>query len=318
MEIRKRGGAFINDTNPPAKDNIVLFPKTLDFYQIQLTVMLESERYGEAMELLRFLLQCQGQEERHIDEWQALLEWLETAFPHYIEGEDNEQSHLDKEIELDEEELTRLKVMGKLAEDADYANKLLYKVMHEALSEQTMLALEHLSYLNGEDIDRSLTEWLQTRAMHPLLQYRVLQTLHKRGMQGCVIFVRGQEQVEVEIENVPLKDSDFPLVVHDIVDRVAQHTEVQEPTLYYFAQELWIQFIKAAYGTNVYQSLLIEEDLVMDIWAAALHQTVSESLTGSRNEEETRAMYGITENIRFQFEQAYRALKQFISEGLSD
>jgi hypothetical protein len=135
-------------------------------------------------------------------------------------------------------------------------------------------------------------------------------------MQGCVTFVRGQEQVEVEIENVPLKDSDFPLVVHDIVDRVAQQTEVQEPTLYYFAQELWIQFIKGAYGTNVYQSLLIEEDLVMDIWAAALHQTVSESLTGSRNEEETRAMYGITENIRFQFEQAYRTLKQFISEGL--
>ncbi len=280
--------------------------------------MLESERYGEAMELLRFLLQCQGQEERHVDEWQALLEWLETAFPQYIEGEDNEQAYMDKEVDLDEDQLTRIRVQAKLAEDADYAKKLLHKVMHEPLSEQTMLALEQLSYLNGEDIDRSLTEWLQNREMHPLLQYRVLQTLHKRGMQGCVIFKRGQEQVEVEIEHVPLKDSDFPLCIQDIADRVAQHTEVQEPTLYYFAQELWIQFIKVAYGTNVYQSLLIEDDLVLDIWAAALHQIVSESLTGSRNEEETRAMYGITEHIRFQFEQAYRTLKQFISEGISD
>lgn len=296
----------------------MLFPKTLDYYQIQLTVMLESERYGEAMELLRFLLQCQGQEERHVDEWQALLEWLETAFPQYIEGEANEQMHMDKEVDLDEDDLTRIRVQGKLAEDAEYANKLLHTVMHEPMSEQTMLALEQLSYLKGEVIDQGLTEWLQTREMHPLLQYRVLQTLHKRGMQGSVTFLRGQEQVEVEVDHVPLKDSDFPIVVQHIVDRVAQHTEVQEPTLYYFAQELWIQFIKAVYGTKVYQSLLIDEDLALDIWAASLHQIVSESLTGSRNEEETRAMYGITEHIRFRFEQAYRTLKQFISAGITD
>lgn len=281
--------------------------------------MLESERYGEAMDLLRFLLQCQGQEERHVDEWQALLEWLETAFPQYISGEDNEHSPMDKDDDFDEEDLTRLRVQGKLAEDAEYANKLLHTVMHEPLSEQTMLALEQLSYLNGDLIDEALTKWLQNTEMHPLLQYRVLQTLHKRGMLGYVSFMRGQEQVEVEIDNVPLKDSDFPIVVQHIVDRVAQHTEVQEPTLYYFAQELWIQFIKAIYGTSIYQSLLIvEEDLDLDIWAAALHQIVSESLTGDRNEEETRAMYGITENIRFQFEQVYRTLRQFISDGVAD
>ena len=281
--------------------------------------MLESERYGEAMDLLRFLLQCQGQEERHVDEWQALLEWLETAFPQYITGEANEHSPMDKDDDFDEEDLTRLRVQGKLAEDAEYANKLLHTVMHEPLSEQTMLALEQLSYLNGDLIDEALTKWLQNTEMHPLLQYRVLQTLHKRGMLGYVTFMRGQEQVEVEIDNVPLKDSDFPIVVQHIVDRVAQHTEVQEPTLYYFAQELWIQFIKAIYGTSIYQSLLIvEEDLDLDIWAAALHQIVSESLTGDRNEEETRAMYGITENIRFQFEQVYRTLRQFISDGVGD
>lgn len=279
--------------------------------------MLESEQYGEAMDLLRFLLQCQGQEERHVDEWQALLEWLETAFPQYITGEAN--SPMDKDDDFDEEDLTRLRIQGKLAEDAEYANKLLHTVMHESLSEQTMLALEQLSYLKGDLIDEALTKWLQNTEMHPLLQYRVLQTLHKRGMQGYVTFVRGQEQVEVEIDNVPLKDSDFPIVVQHIVDRVAQHTEVQEPTLYYFAQELWIQFIKAIYGTSIYQSLLmVEEDLDLDIWAAALHQIVSESLTGDRNEEETRAMYGITENIRFQFEQVYRTLRQFISDGVAN
>lgn len=34
----------------------------------------------------------------------------------------------------------------------------------------------------------------------------------------------------------------------------------------------------------------------------ALHQFVSESLNGTRQEEETRGMYGITDGMRFQFE----------------
>ena len=77
-----RGGAPIKESTTPETEhnnNIVLFPKTLDYYQIQLTVMLENERYGEAMKLLHFLLQCQGQEERHYDEWQALLDGFRSS-----------------------------------------------------------------------------------------------------------------------------------------------------------------------------------------------------------------------------------------------
>ncbi|MHA0857039.1 hypothetical protein [Paenibacillus sp. CMAA1364] len=306
----------MNNMHSSDKDNLFLFPKTLDYYQIQLTVMLESEQYKEAMNLLRFLLQCQGQEERHLDEWHALLEWLETAFPQYMSDDDHlDLTSIEHEGELDEEHLARRNAQFKHAEDADYANKLLRVVKDEVLSEQTMLALGQLSYLQGEDIDLELVDWLQHNTLHPLLQFQVLQTLHKRGMHGMVTFTRGQEQVEIDIEAIPIQDSGFPVNIQQIVDRVAEYTEIQEPTLYYFAQELWFQFIKVIYGTNVYLSMLTEEDLVMDIWAAALHQNVSESLTGSRNEEDTRAIYGITENYRFQFEQAYRVLNQFVTEG---
>ncbi|MNP18867.1 hypothetical protein D3C76_1113660 [compost metagenome] len=224
---------------------------------------------------------------------------------------------MENEVELEEEDLARRSVQGKSAEDAEYAIKLLSVVMEEALSEQTMLALEQLSYLKGDSIDKALVDWLQTEEIHPLLQYRVLQTLHKRGMQGSITFMRGKEQIEVDIESIPIKDSDFPITVQQIVERVAQYTEVQEPTLFYFAQELWSQFIRAIYGSEIYLSILTEDDLVLDIWAAALHQMVSESLTGSRNEEETRAIYGITENVRFRFEQAYRVMKHFVSSGVA-
>lgn len=279
--------------------------------------MLENERYGEAMELLRFLLQCQGQDERHYEEWQALLEWLEAAFPQYIHGDDSDIDSADED-EPDENEMKRLNVLAKVADDQDYAVKLLRTAMEEPLSEQTMLALEQLSYLEGPEMDGELVNWLQNRELHPLLQFRVMQTLRKRGMQGTIRFVRGQERVDVDVESVPLSQDAFPSQVTKVTERVAGQTEVQEPTLFYFAQELWSQFIMAIYGTEDYWSILEENDTTIDIWSAALHQTVTESLTGSRNEEELRAMYGITDTMRFRFEQAYRTMKQFVSAGMQD
>ncbi|WP_435874311.1 hypothetical protein [Paenibacillus vandeheii] len=314
-----RGGAPIKESTTPEtahSNNIVLFPKTLDYYQIQLTVMLENERYGEAMDLLRFLLQCQGQEERHYDEWRALLEWLQAAFPHY--GEDLPETHEDRgeEEEISEEDMARQHARSKLEQDDGYADKLLRTVMEEPLSDQTMLALEQLAYLDRPEIDDSLTSWLKDKTLHPLLQFRVLQTLRRRGVQGMIAFTRGEEPVEVEIDTVPLRPEDFPLQIVQILERVADQTEVHEPTLFYFAQELWIQYVMAVYGTRDYMSMLEENDSMTDIWAAALHMTVADSLGGSHDEEDTRSMYAVTGAMRFRLEQAYRSMKQFVSAGL--
>ncbi|WP_426252849.1 hypothetical protein [Paenibacillus pabuli] len=277
--------------------------------------MLENERYGEAMDLLRFLLQCQGQEERHYDEWRALLEWLEAAFPHY--GEDSPVVHEEREEDyVSEEDMARQHARSKLEQDDGYADKLLRTVMEEPLSEQTMLALEQLAYLDRPEIDDSLTGWLKDKTLHPLLQFRVLQTLRRRGVQGVIAFTRGEEPVEVEIDTVPLRPEDFPLQIVQILERVADQTEVHEPTLFYFAQELWIQYVMAVYGTRDYMSMLEENDFMTDIWAAALHMTVADSLGGSHDEEDTRSMYAVTGAMRFRLEQAYRSMKQFVSAGL--
>lgn len=256
--FRKRGGAPIKEsTTPETEQNnkIVLFPKTLDYYQIQLTVMLENERYGEAMDLLRFLLQCQGQEERHYDEWRALLEWLQAAFPQYEESE-MQTIREEEEEDISEEEMARQHAKSKLAQDDGYADKLLGTVMEGPLSEQTMLALEQLAFLDVPKVDEELIRWLQTKVLHPLLQFRVMQTLRRRGVQDIIHFTRGDEEVEVDIANVPLKPEEFPLQIVQILERVADQTEVHEPTLFYFAQELWIQYVMAVYGTRDYQSML--------------------------------------------------------------
>lgn len=279
--------------------------------------MLENERYGEAMELLRFLLQCQGQNERSYEEWQALLEWLEAAFPSSIFSPSGEQE-ADGESDEDEAEMKRRMAQDKLSQDAGYADKLLDTVMNGPLTEQTVLALEQLAYLDRPEIDSALAGWLKEKPLHPLLQFRVLQTLRRREMSGVITLPRGTETVEIDVDKVPLSHSEFPEAVLQILDRVAEKTEVHEPTLFYFAQELWTQFVMAIYGTKDYRSLLEDEESTLDIWAAALHDIVSESLKGSSDEEEIRSYYGITDTMRFRYEQAYRSLKQFVSAGVED
>lgn len=321
--FRNRGGAPIKESTTPENSHnnkIVLFPKTLDYYQIQLTVMLENERYSEAMELLRFLLQCQGQEECHYDEWRALLEWLQAAFPQYeameMPASRTAEPEQDDEEDVSEEDMARQHARLKLAQDDGYAEKLLRTVMEGPLSEQTMLALEQLAFLDVAKVDEELVRWLQTKSLHPLLQFRVLQTLRRRGMQDIIQFTRGEEEVEIDVAAVPLKPEEFPLPIVQILERVADQTEVHEPTLFYFAQELWIQYVMAVYGTRDYHSMLEENDAMADIWAAALHMTVADSLGGSHDEENTRSMYAVTGAMRFRLEQAYRSMKQFVSAGL--
>nr|WP_025697029.1 hypothetical protein [Paenibacillus forsythiae] len=272
--------------------------------------MLESERYGEAAELLRFLLQCQGQEERHYEEWQSLLDWLEAAFPYALKDKHINELQVHDE-DIGEQEMARRLAENKLQEDPEYAGKLLHRVMHEPLSEGTLLALEQLSHFEGEEVDYALTDWVQNPGIHPILQFRTLQTLRRRGVQGAVELKRGQQSIVVEIDNVPLQKNEFPPQIAEVLERVAEQTETHEPALHYFAQELWEQFIMSIYGSEAYYSILTGEDGILDLWAGALHQTVSETLNGTRNEEETRVMYGITDSMRFQFEQAYRMLNGF-------
>ncbi|WP_106768534.1 hypothetical protein [Paenibacillus faecalis] len=276
--------------------------------------MLENERYGEAKELLQFLLQCQGQNERNYEEWQALLEWLEAAFP--SSAPDSDESG--NESVEDEASMARRMAQDKLAQDAGYADKLLDTVMNGPLTEQTVLALEQLAYLDHPEVDAALTGWLKDQPLHPLFQFRVLQTLRRREMSGLVTIQRDEEIVEIEIEHVPLSHNEFPDAIMKILERVAEKTEIHEPTLYYFAQELWTQFVMAIYGTATYRSMLDGEESTMDIWAAALHDIVSESLKGNRKEEEIRSYYGITDTMRFKYEGAYRSLKQFVSADVDD
>lgn len=292
---------------------MVLFPKTLDYYQIQLTRMLETEHYGEAKSLLAFLLKCGGEAEKHHTEWETLLGWLEAAFPDAhgdgfaIEGYDEEEAE-------DAEETLQRRLSDRSVQDADYIPKLLSKLSEGEDPEQQLLSLGQLFYLEHPEIEPSIRDWLQESEHHPTVQFRALQLLRKQGAEGPVLLWREGETLSLDPDTTPMRFEDFPTAIQNVLVRVRQAADVSDPTLAYFAEEMWKECVQSAYGTSVYKQMAEDDDGATDLWAAALHQFLVEKLHGMGGDESIREQYGITDGLRFRYEQALRWLRQYAGD----
>lgn len=293
------------------RDKVVLFPKTLDYYQIRLTQLLETEQYYEAKSLLLFLLQCGGEAERHHTEWHALLGWLEAAFPEAPGTADSSRRTYEEDHEdLTETEWARRHAEDRSAQDPRYVAGLLETLLASEDTQQQLLILGQLRLLKHPDIERALREWLEAGDRHPSVQFVALQALRNQDATGTVVIRRDGETAELDISDVPLSFSEFPPVVQAVLERVRQAAEISDPSLTYFAEELWKECVQASYGTAVYKSM-VEDSASAGIWAAALHQILQEKLHGLQDDEEVRTRYEIADEERFRYEQALRWLRTF-------
>ncbi|WP_227872041.1 hypothetical protein [Paenibacillus albus] len=300
------------NTQGDNKENVYLFPNMLDQYQNQLTRMLESERYGEAKELLRFLLNCQGEEKRHYEEWNNLLTWLDIAFPAYeTTGNDIHTLADGSDDDVDEEALRR-DVLSSGNYDEAFVQQVLYIMQHHPVADQQILALERAAYLQHPLVEQTIVSWLTSAEVHPALQFKALQSLKKLGTVGAIELERLGETVELDIEATPLSMDDFPPVVIRVVERVESVTEVIDASLPHFARELWKECLQCLYGTAAYTRLLNDDDDTVDCYSAALHQVLELSLYGRVDDDDVRDAYGITDALRFRYEQACRSLRQIV------
>ena len=279
----------------------------LDQYQNQLTRMLEAEQYGEAKELLRFLLLCQGEEKHHYEEWENLLSWLDMAFPTY------ESSGAGGSLEADDDEMEasfRKEALIPGQYDESYVQQVLYIIQNHPVADQQILALERAAHLEHPAVNETLINWLTSRDLHPALQFKALQCLKKRGVTGEIQLERLGEPVVLDIEQTPLSMDEFPQVVLRVVERVELVTEVIDSSMPHFAKELWKDCLQCLYGTLAYNRLLKDDDDSVDCFAGALHQVLELSVYGRVNDDDVRDTYGITDTLRFRYEQACRSLRQ--------
>ncbi|MEK3882658.1 hypothetical protein [Paenibacillus sp. PL2-23] len=275
----------------------------LDQYQIQLTRMLEAEQYREAKNLLRFLLQCQGQEKRHYEEWESLLGWLDMAFPGGDEAEAEPADGSDDETALREQ------LLRPPNQDEAYISQVMYIMQHHPMMDQQLLALERAAYIEDDGVSDLIVEWLEGTTVHPIVQFKALQCLRRRGVAGTIDLDRLDERVTLDIEQTPLSMEGFPEPIGRIQERTESVAEVDDPTLPHFARELWKESLQFLYGTSAYRWMLDESEETVDCFAAALHLTLHLTVYGSANDDDIRETYGITDSMRFRYEQACRTLR---------
>jgi len=299
-----------NDRREP-RDNVILFPKTVDYYQIQLTRMLETERYAEAVELLRFLLSVDSGDPRNAQEWEALLSWMQSMLP----GTEFDPSLTDDTLaseEPTEEKLLRESVDRKQLADNDYVNRLLEMIRQGNSMEKIMLALGQLAYVNHPEVTQALLNWVKDGQLHPYILFHALQALRRRGAKG-VLAIRHQDgETEVNIEDTPLTLAEHPEPLLAVLHRVQDKSEVVDPTLAYFAEQSWNDFLSFIYASPLYLRLAGLDAAGLDVWAAALHRTLGELIHGGEESGDYREMYAITDEYLLEWKQAGQILDSFV------
>lgn len=284
--------------------NVYLLPHTIDYYQRELTRLLELERYEEAANLLRFLMGCKG-EQAPKEEWQALLDWLITIFP--------ETGRLpeDAEEEASEEEILRSHLMEKAEKDPSYVSRLLSVFRQSDAAEKQFLALEQLRYLDHPNIDQVLLEWLDGRILPPSLQFKAMQILKRRGAAGMVRLYKNGETFVENLAEVPAATEEFPLPFREILDRVLRVSGRNDPIIVPFAEQTWEEFMAYAYGTDIYRSILIEPPEAWDAWAGAFHSMLMMTAHGTAAEDEIREWYGYKDSLKQSWKKAGEVFREF-------
>ncbi|TXK84693.1 hypothetical protein FU659_07655 [Paenibacillus sp. N3.4] len=290
-------------------NNLILFPKTEQYYEGELTRFLQTEQYSDALQLLTFLLQFPNVDTHKAEQWEALLHWLQTMNPESMFP----SSPLSEEDQEEEADLLRQYIQEKTADDGAFVLKLL-TMLREGNLEQQVNALEQLAFVEQTKASREVKEWLCEKPRHPHLQFKALQALKQMGEFGFIEYPKNGQMIAVEIEETPLCTEDFPAPIRDMIRRVGDISEISQPDFVYFAEQTWREFLAYAYGTSIYTDLLKAEDGAVDVWASALHAVLQEKLFGTVNREELLDTYGIVDSMTLQWKRAQLVLQAFIKQ----
>ncbi|MFC5447296.1 hypothetical protein [Paenibacillus aestuarii] len=292
-------------------NNLILFPKTEQFYEEELTRFLQREQYTDAAQLLTFLLQFPHTDVNKSSQWEALLNWLHTMNPEIVFG--STPAAEDGRDEEKEEDLLRQFIQDKTSDDAAYIDKLL-DMLKAGNLEQQVGALEQLAFVELPVACLTVRQWVSERPRHPHLQFKALQTLRQMGERGIVELPKNGKKIPLDIEETPLGPEDFPAQIRDMIRRVGEISEMSQPDFVFFAEQTWQEFLAYAYGTSVYTELLKPEEGAVDIWASALHAALQERMFGMVDREELLDTYGIVDSMTLQWRRAYSTLQTFIQQ----
>lgn len=278
--------------------------------------MLENERYAEAADTLRFLLNCQNGDEQYKEEWGSLLRWLTESFPELAEGRKSGNGN-DEETDT-EAGLLKRHVRAKAAADDRFADKLLDMLDPVLPLDKQLLALEQLIHVDHSAIGSRLRRWITDTRAHPLVQFRGLQVLRTIGETGTVDIRKLGQTITISLSSVPLHYEQFPAPIRAVSVRVRAVLESREPGVADYAESVWRELLPFVYGTSIYEGMLEADDDGLLIWAAALHQSADETMRGVSDNGGIMELYGLTEEELKPYQKAQQVIKLFTAVASSD
>ncbi len=285
------------------KEKIILFPTAIDHYQVQLIYYLETERYSEAFSLLKYLEQF-SVDEQTSKEWHVLMTWLRGTI-------DESDTHLQHE-EWSEEQIFQQIVQDKMQQEEAYTSKLLDTLMHTSYMEKQLLALEQLTVIEHPEINRLIINWLTSKVIHPLVQFKALQVLKNRGQKGVMKLYKNGQYVECLIEQTPLQFNQFPLPIRRVLNKVIDVSETRYASIGFFAEELWNDFISHNYATSIYYKMANDTEQRINVWASVLHHVVLETLQMTIDYNDFILLYGINPENDEMWRKSYILIKNFV------
>ena len=293
--------------------NVILFPPMIEQIQREIIEYLEQEFYGKAINLLEFAIRCQIDDRHTSNQWMKLLHGLKQQFPNA-----EKQSEMpDEEETFDEQQWLRHHVMHKINRDQQYLDRLMDTFEH-ALPAQQLQLLPQLAMSDAPMFMEKMKLMLQERTYHPMVRFRMLQTLCKLGVTGHIQFTQLNEQITLEIANTPLNLQQFPAPLLQIYDRVRVVLESEDLTLMQFAEQTWEDFLSLVYGTSLYGNLLHLQLYGINIWAAALHAFVAQTIYGNKELIAISQYYALTPQHASDWQQAFDYFQAtFAQSGVS-
>lgn len=295
-------------TIPQQHDNVILFPKTIDYYRQQVTSLLESEQYGETVKLLNKLIEAKMGDLHVRREWSDLLSYLHMMFPDGQPPED--------EDEVTEEQLLQTHVSAKYKDNDESIERLLHIFAQPDQLERQIVVLDQLRYLRHPKVGRVIRRWLEEEHLPASIQFKGLQLLKQIGDTGFMALSKDNDLYIVAIEDTPLSSDEWPQAILAVIERLQTGSHQSQPELANFAEQIWRDFVTYAYGTALYTALIqLDAPGQIDTWAASLHYEVAQLLQGDVNPSDIFEIYGITEDMGQLFTEATIILHRFMQNG---
>lgn len=287
-------------------------PKTIEYYETQLTEFLMSERYEQAAEVLRLLQHASGVDAGKRQQWAEMLTWMEMMFPELLFHSGASDSDDQK---FSEEELRYQTLSDKISQQNIKPGHLLESLRATDSPDEQLVMLERLSYSADPEAVTGIRGWLTERERNPLLQFKALQALKRLGDEEQLQLNRFGDRMLVCPADTPSEAGEIPPGIVRVFQLVKSVSDSTQPVIGDFSAQMMWDFIAISFGTSLYNEMAQAEEGQMKVWASALHVFLETHVFGGSVPDQIWEIYDVSSEQMDEWEHVYRQIECFFGSS---